>query len=167
MVILHNKHYFSRPFNNLYKLAYENKMQIDMGTIFMHTLFIIMGYRICRSAIRYSPPYISPAATYIGVLDGKPRVLRNNPTSLGVRGQYPLALCSIGSISLTFHQVMFSLKFKIRATDYLVSDIGHHTKINDVVHLIVFSSSASSRDKSWVQPLKASMSFSNRKCKAM
>lgn len=79
------------------------------------TLFINIGKRDSRSAIREMPPYISPAAIYMGVFDGYPRPERKIPTSFGVSGQYPLALCSIESMSFTFQYAVFSLRGKAKA----------------------------------------------------
>ena len=46
----------------------------------------------------------------MGVFGGYPSELRNIPTSLGVKGQNPLDLCSRESISLTFQYGVFSLQ---------------------------------------------------------
>lgn len=84
------------------KINIHNMLPIVHCSHSFNTLLNKMGKRECRSAKWESPPYIAPAAMYIGVFDGYPREERKIPTSFGVNGQYPLSLCSCESISLTF-----------------------------------------------------------------
>lgn len=55
---------------------------------------------------------------YIGVFDGYPRAERKIPTSLGVKGQYPLDLCSPESMSFIFQYAVFSLKVQKKINTY-------------------------------------------------
>jgi hypothetical protein len=125
----------------------------------------MLGNSVLNTANLFSPPYISPEAIYIRVSLGKPRALRTNVVSPGVRGQNPSSLFFSESISFSFHQGYAYLRSKRQASTRIEGK-GREEKVKLIMkqqhhkYLILVNSSVSSSEHPCVQPEKASISIS-------